>query len=38
MLREITQFFAQMPSDTMMFFAMAVLGLTGPLVVLKWLI
>jgi hypothetical protein len=38
MLREITQFFAQMPSDTMVFFAMAVLGVTGTLVVLKWLI
>jgi len=38
MLREIIQFFAQMPSDTMMFFAMAVLDLTGTLIVLKWLI
>jgi hypothetical protein len=38
MLREITQFFAQMPSDTMMFFAMAVLGLAATLILLKWLI
>jgi hypothetical protein len=38
MLREIIQFFAQMPSDTMMFLGMAVLGLTGTLIALKWLI
>jgi hypothetical protein len=38
MLREIIQFFAQMPSETMMFFTMAVLGLAGTLILLKWLI
>jgi hypothetical protein len=38
MLREIIQFLAQMPSDTMMFFAMAVLGLAATLILLKWLI
>jgi|SoiMethySBSTD1v2_1073268.scaffolds.fasta_scaffold2853620_1 hypothetical protein len=36
MLREIIQFFAQMPSDTMMIFIIAVLGLAGTLIVLKW--
>jgi hypothetical protein len=38
MLREITQFLAQMPTDTQMFLAMAVLGLAATLVLLKWLI
>jgi len=38
MLREIIQFFAQMPSDTMMFLGVAILGLTGTLILLRWLI
>jgi hypothetical protein len=37
MLREMIQFFAQMPIETKMFLAMAVLGLAATLLVLKWL-
>jgi hypothetical protein len=38
MLREIIQFLAQIPTDTKIFLTMAVLGLAGMLIVLKWLI
>jgi hypothetical protein len=38
MLGEIIQFLGQMPTETKMFLGMAVLGLTGTLIVLKWLI
>jgi hypothetical protein len=31
------EFLAQMPTDTKIFFAMAVLGLAATLIVLKWL-
>ena len=36
MLQEMIQFLAQMPTDTQMFLAMAILGLTTTLMVLKW--
>jgi hypothetical protein len=32
------QFLAQMPTETKLFLGMAVLGLTGTLIVLKWLV
>jgi hypothetical protein len=35
---EMIHFLAQMPTDTMLFLAMAVLGLAATLIVLKWLI
>jgi hypothetical protein len=34
---EMVQFLAQMPTETKIFLGMAVLGLTGTLIVLKWL-
>jgi hypothetical protein len=37
MLREMIHFLVQMPSDTKIFLAVAVLGLAGALMVLKWL-
>jgi hypothetical protein len=37
MLREMIDFLVQMPSETKIFLAMAVLGLGGALMVLKWL-
>jgi hypothetical protein len=38
MLREMIQFLATMPTETKIFLTMAVLGLAGTLMVLKWLI
>jgi hypothetical protein len=38
MLREMIQFLAQMPGDTKIFLAMAVLGVAATLILLKWLI
>jgi hypothetical protein len=37
MLRETIQFLGQMPTDTKTFLTMALLGLAGTLIVLKWL-
>jgi hypothetical protein len=37
MLREMIQFLRQMPTDTKTFLTMALLGLAGTLIVLKWL-
>jgi hypothetical protein len=34
---ELIEFLAQMPTDTKIFLAMAVLGLAATLIVLKWL-
>jgi hypothetical protein len=35
-MRSIIEFVAQMPTDTKIFLAMAVLGLAATLMVLKW--
>jgi hypothetical protein len=37
MLREMIEFFAEMPTDTKIFLIVAVLGLAATLIVLKWL-
>jgi hypothetical protein len=37
-MRSIIEFVAQMPTDTKIFLAMAVLGLAATLLVLRWLI
>jgi hypothetical protein len=35
---EMTEFLAQMPTDTMVFLTMAVMGFAAMLIVLRWLI